>query len=125
MTYSDGEWRAGDEDATGEFLVIDIHDSDIATVDHAPATAAGRFYLGYQPRTYFENPDASEPVDNEAEAASFAAWAREVLGVEVAAADVLPLLAVEGEIDARDDFVEETVSELLKLVGLPVPQEIG
>ena len=41
LVYSDGAW--GDGPGDGAFLAIDIHDSDIATVDFRSAGSAGRF----------------------------------------------------------------------------------
>jgi hypothetical protein len=70
--YSDGAWRDQPADA---FLAIDFHDSDVATVDFQSASTAGRFYLGFQPRDYWGDPEASDPVDAEAQAAGLSAWA--------------------------------------------------
>ena len=74
--YRDGEWR--DHGGGERELVLDIHDSDIATVDYRPAPPGlGRFYLGYQPRDYFDDPDASWPVDIPAEIDGFVEIRRE------------------------------------------------
>ena len=41
------------------WLLVDIHDSDIATIRYRPiGTGSGTAYLGHTPRTYFENPAA-------------------------------------------------------------------
>lgn len=48
FVYSEGGWR--DEAVGDEYLAIDIHDSDIATVEYRPAPGEGCFYLGFQPR---------------------------------------------------------------------------
>lgn len=120
FVYSDGAWR--DDPAAEAFLAIDIHDSDIATVDFRPATAAGRFYLGFQPRDYWEDPDASDPVDADSEAAGLSSWAHEVLGVSVPAEQIRPLLAEDGVEEPDDDFVEETVMRLIQLLRLPLPE---
>ena len=122
LVYSDGEWR-DDETAEG-LLVIDIHDSDIATIDFKSATTKGRFYLGFQPRDYWDDPKASEIVDADTEVANFGAWAREALGLRVAAAEIRPLLALDGADEPVDDFVEETVARLIRLLRLPVPQQL-
>ena len=90
FVYSGGAWR--DEPAAEAFLAVDIHDSDIATVDFRSPATGGRFYLGFQPRDYWEDPDASAPVDADAEAAGLSTWASEVLDVRVPAAQILPLL---------------------------------
>ena len=125
FTYSDGAWTT--PDARREpYLVIDVHDSDIATVDYRPAgDAAGRCHLGFQPRVYFEDPTASPPVDNDAEARGLAHWALLATGREVDPRDVAALLASDDEDDDPEDlFVEETVRRLLELTGVPVPEEL-
>ena len=72
LSYSDGRWRRGRPTAV-PFLLVDVHDSDLATVDYRFADATGgRFYLGYEPRVYFEEPDAAPPVDTAEEAAGLA-----------------------------------------------------
>jgi len=125
FSYSGGTWTSPDA-VTEPFLVIAVHDSDIATVDYRPAAeAAGRCYLGFQPRVYFEDPTASAPVDNDAEARGFASWARLATGREVDPQDVAALLAPDDEdADPDDLFVEETVRRLLELAGVPVPEEL-
>jgi hypothetical protein len=120
FVYSNGAWR--DDPAAEAFLAIDIHDSDIATVDFRSATAAGRFYLGFQPRDYWEDPDASDPVDADSEAAGLGSWAHEVLGVSVPAEQIRPLLAEDGVKEPDDEFVEETVMRVIQLLRLPVPE---
>jgi hypothetical protein len=122
FVYSEGQWR---EDAVGdEYLAIQIHDSDVATVDYRSAARQGRFYLGFQPRDYFEDPAASEPVDIDGEASRLALWAREVLGVSVTPAEIQPLLARAGQEEPDDAFVDETVERLLRLLDLPLPDEL-
>lgn len=122
FVYSEGEWR--DEAAGNAYLAIDIHDSDIATVEYRPAPGQGRFYLGFQPRDYFEDPDASETVEADAEVDGLVRWAQRVLGIEVVAAQVRPLLAEDGTIEPADDFVEETTVRFIRLLGLPLPAEL-
>jgi hypothetical protein len=117
FVYSGAEWRV-DPSADGE-LAIDIHDSDIATVDFRSAAGEGRLYLGVLPGDYFGTGD--DDVDPDAEAAALAAWAREALGAEVTADEIRPLLAEEGDVEPVDDFVEETVARLIRLLGLPLP----
>jgi hypothetical protein len=126
FAFNGGTWAGAA--ATGEpNLVIDIHDSDIATVDYwPPGDASGRCYLGYQPRIYFEDPTASAPVDVDAEARGLAQWTRLVTGREIDPGDVAALLAPDDEDAEPDDlFVEETVRRLLELAGLPVPEELS
>jgi hypothetical protein len=122
FVYSDGAWR--DEPTAEAFLAVDIHDSDIATVDFRSPATAGRFYLGFQPRDYWEDPDASAPVDADAEAAGLSTWVSEVLDVRVPAAQIRPLLAEDGAEEPRDDFVEQTVIRLIELLQLPVPDPL-
>jgi len=125
FTFSAGEWTSADSLAE-PYLAVDVHDSDIATVDFRPAgDVAGRCYLGFQPRVYFEDPDASAPVDNAAAAHGLAGWARTATHREVDPDDVLALLATDDEdADPEDLFVEETVRRLLELLGVPVPEEL-
>ncbi len=119
FAYSDGRWSRGAPTAV-PFLLVDVHDSRIATVDHRRADASGgRFFLGYEPRIYFEEPDASPPVDVDAEAEGFAAWAREATGAEVDPAEVRPLLASPSGAPPAEEAVELTVDRLADLAGLP------
>jgi hypothetical protein len=102
------------------FLLLDVHDSRIATVDYRAADASGgRFHLGYEPRIYFEEPDAGDPVDTAAEAAGFARWVREAVGGDVDPDDVRALMASPSGAPPQDETVEETVDRLIALSGLP------
>ena len=122
--YDDGEWRDRAE-GTPE-LVVDIHDSDIATVDYRPAPPGlGRFYLGIQPRDYFADPDASRPVDVPAEVEAFVSWALQTLGRAPLPEDVRDLVAETGNTVPDDDFVEDTAAHLIKLLGLPLPAALA
>src|SRR4051812_49766148 len=121
LAYSDGRWTRGRPTAV-PFLVVDVHDSDLATVDYRFADATGgRFYLGYEPRVYFDEPDAAMPVDADAEAAGFARWAREAAEQDVDPADVRRLLAAPDGAPPEDESVELTVGRLVALAGLPAP----
>lgn len=122
FVYSGGEWR--DEPQGGEYLAIDIHDSDIAAIQYAPSPTARLFYLGHEPRDYFEDPSANVPVDRSAEAEAFAGWARRHLDAELKASEVLSLMAETGASEPIDVFVEETVVTLLERLGLPLPAEL-
>ncbi|GIG28136.1 hypothetical protein [Cellulomonas marina] len=123
LTYGGGEW--GGDPADEPSLTIEVHESDLATVTYRPAPEGlGRFYLGYQPRDYYDDPAESEPVDLAGEAEAFAAWAAEVGHDDVQPGEVRALLAEEGVEDPQDVFVEETVERLLRLVGLPVPDAL-
>jgi hypothetical protein len=119
--YSDGRWTVGGPTAV-PFLLVDVHDSDVATVDYRAADATGgRFFLGYEPRIYFEEPDAAAPVDTRAEAEGFSRWVRDAVGTEVDPDDVRRLMASPDGAPPRDDVVEETVERLCELAGLPAP----
>ena len=122
--FRDGQWQQ--RSGTGPELVVDVHDSDIATIDYRPAPPGlGRFYLGAQPRDFFADPDASEPVDVPAEVDAFVGWAAEALGHAPQPAELRPLVAEDGTAPAGDDAVEDTVVRLLDLLGLPVPEELA
>jgi hypothetical protein len=122
--YRDGQWQQ--RSGTGPELVVDVHDSDIATVDFRPAPAGlGRFYLGHQPRDYFADPEASRPIDVGAEVEAFLGWATDTLGRAPRAEDVRPLLAEHAGQQPVDDAVEDTVARLLELLGVPVPEGFG
>jgi hypothetical protein len=122
--YRDGEWREhGGETAE---LVVDIHDSDIATVDYRPAPPGlGRFYLGVQPRDYFADPDASRPLDVPAEVDGFVGWAERTLGRAPRPDAVRRLVAESGTAEPADDFVEDTAARLIGLLGLPLPPALA
>jgi hypothetical protein len=121
FAYSAGRWSTGAPTAV-PFLLLDIHDSDIATVDYRAADATGgRFFLGYEPRFYFDEADAATPVDTAAEAEGFAGWVREAAGTDVDRADVQRLMASPAGAPPEDEVVEQTVERLLTLAGLPLP----
>ncbi len=57
------------------WLLVDIHDSDIATIAYRPTgSGSGVAYLGVTPRTYFEDPGASAPSDVAREAGGLVEW---------------------------------------------------
>jgi hypothetical protein len=119
FVYSDGAWR---EVATsGEFLAIDVHDSSIATVDYAPVLegSSGRCFLGYEPRHYFEDETASEPVDAAAEARGLISWAAHMTGERPPYEAVGDLLADPGGAEPADVFVEDTTEKLVHLHAMP------
>ena len=121
LAFSEGRWSYGRPTAV-PFLLLDVHESDIATVDYRAADASGgRFFLGYEPRIYFEEPDAAAPVDIPAEAEGFARWIREVTGAEVDPGEVAALLASPDGTPPDHERVEESVERLLALAGLPAP----
>jgi hypothetical protein len=119
FAYNSGRWSAGRPTAV-PFVLIDVHDSRIATVDYRFADASGgRFYLGYEPRTYFEEPDAAGAVDTGLEAGGFVRWVREAEGGDVDPGDVQALMAAPDGAPPTDEQVEITVDRLLKLAGMP------
>jgi hypothetical protein len=121
FAYSAGRWSRNGPTAV-PFLIVDVHDSRIATVDYRAADATGgRFFLGYEPRIYFEEPDAGAPVDTVAEAAGFAGWVLEAEGRAVDPADVERLMAAPDGAPPEDEVVEDTVVRLAALAGLPAP----
>ena len=122
FAYSAGRWSGGGPTAV-PFLLVDVHDSRIATVDYRAADASGgRFFLGYEPRIYFEEPDAGAPVDTSAEAEGFARWLRDAEGRDVDPADVRRLMASPQGAPPAEETVEETLERLLTLAGLPLPE---
>jgi hypothetical protein len=128
------------------WLRIDIYDSDIAAVQYEPAgPGSGIAYLGYTPRTYFEDESASAPADVRREAEGLASWlARQQGGDDEAelremiasflAGDVQERHLDDGGSDSEDDagdlddgevFVEVKVARFLRAVGLPVPGDLS
>jgi hypothetical protein len=122
FAYSAGRWSTDGPTAV-PFLLVDIHDSGIATVDYRAADASGgRFFLGYEPRFYFDEPGAGSPVDVTAESEGFSAWVQEATGTDVDPADVARLMASPDGAPPPEEVsaVEETVDRLLELAGLPL-----
>jgi hypothetical protein len=118
FAYSAGRWSSDGPTAV-PFLIVDVHDSRIATVDYRAADATGgRFFLGYEPRIYFEEPDASAPVDTATEADGFARWVLEAEGRAVDPAEVQRLMAAPDGAPPED----EVVVRLAVLAGLPAPE---
>ena len=119
--YSEGRWSAGGPTAV-PFLLVDVHDGDVATVDYRFADASGgRFFLGWEPRIYFEQPDAADPVDVGTEATGFARWARDAVEADIDPDDVRRLMASPQGTPPADENVEQTVGRLAALAGLPAP----
>lgn len=103
-------------------LWVSVHDSDIATIEYQPSgSAAGRFYLGYQPRDYFDAPADHDPVDLAAESEGFSQWAAMVLGKDISPQEVRAIMAEEDVDEPVDTFVEDTVTRLLTRLDMPLP----
>jgi hypothetical protein len=147
-TYAfDGNtWNEFDPDTTHEphntspWLSIEIHDSDYAVIRYEPAGAgSGTAYIGYTPRTYFEDESASAPTDVLREAEGLATWLadQQRRSDQAAVRELIrPFLAeddpeqLEDQADLKDDadelddadiFVEVKVARFLSTVGLPIP----
>ncbi|HUQ56848.1 hypothetical protein [Lentzea sp.] len=145
--YEHGQWKTLSE---GELpplaepsFWIDIHDSDITSVVYAPVgPGSGVAYLGLTPRTYFENPNASDPTDVLREASGLAAWwalSHPSGDVVAKQAELLAFLAEDedpnefewdesedvDEIDDGEVFVEVKTKRFLAALDLPLPTELG
>lgn len=127
------------------WLLVDIHDSDIATLTYRPpGPGSGVAYLGDTPRTYFENPDASAPTDVAREAAGLGAWwaqqhggasdiERRAKEAELAAYLAEDLDPADMDLDDADDddlddaeiFVEVKTARFLAALDLPVPDALA
>jgi hypothetical protein len=120
------------------WLMISIHDSDLAMVIYEPAgPAAGFAYLGVTPRTYFEDDAESPPTDTAREAKGLAAWwsGRNPDASELAQAakarELRAFLAEDGvtpdmadDADDAEVFVEVKVARFLTALGLPIPEDL-
>ena len=89
------------------WLRVVIYDSDIADIGYHPAgPGTGVAYLGFTPRVYFEDDNASAPTDVEREAAGLAAWvaAYQGGGDETALQDLIaPFLASDDDSEGLED----------------------
>ena len=121
------------------WMLISIHDSDLAMVIYGPSgPAAGFAYLGFTPRTYFEDDTESPPTDIVREAKGLAAWwaGRNPDASELTRAakarELRAFLAADGvQPDMADDaddaevFVEVKVARFLAALGLPIPEDLS
>jgi hypothetical protein len=122
-------------DVPEPWLLIHISDSDIAMVVYEPPSpGSGVAYLGFTPRTYFEDNAASAPTDADRKARGLAAW---WAGQNPGADDVTrarktrelrAFLAADGvqpnqadDADDADVFVEVKAARFLTVLGLPTP----
>ena len=130
--YADHAWSEVDPDAEAgvpsePYMVVMIHDSDIAMIRYAPAgVGTGEAFLGHTPRAYFGDPAAPTAADTGIEAAGLAAWA-ELVGTSPAPDEIERFLASDDKQpdDRQDDvpdedvFVELKTARFLQTLGLP------
>jgi hypothetical protein len=139
--------RPGDTLSTGPepWLLVDIHDSDIATILYRPTgSGSGVAYLGFTPRTYFEDPDASAPTDVTREAEGLAEWWARYRGIadeaerRAKAAELVTYIATDSDsaeldpdedddaedLDDADIFVEAKTARFLAALDLPPVNEL-
>ena len=125
------------------WLLIDIHDSDICTVMYGPAgPGSGIAFLGFTPRTYFDDESASAPTDVVVEAEGLGAWwaglhpeasqqartatalaLRDFLATDDASVDDED--RPDDELDDAEVFVEIKTSRFLSALGLPTPDGLS
>lgn len=137
--YVDRAWAHVPPDAVPSglepWLWLDIHDSDFVTVQYAPrGDAAGIAFLGFTPRTYFEDETASEPTDPGLEALGLAQWwasmQSDPVDIDAKAVDLQAFLAedlppgLDDELDDEDIFVELKAERFLSAMGLPLPPDL-
>jgi hypothetical protein len=141
--FTRGEWHTWDPDAglpssvAVPWLSIDIHDSDFTTIRFAPPHgASGVAYLGITPRIYFGDESASASTDPFTEASGLSRWAHDLASSEVEDSDrvsaMQALLATDedpdeaaGEVDDSEIFVELKTAKFLRLIGLPLPDDLA
>ncbi|UTT71368.1 hypothetical protein NMQ03_09955 [Arthrobacter sp. DNA4] len=103
-------------------LRVSVYDSDIATIEYQPSgSATGRFFLGFQPRDYFDDPNDHDPVDLADESENFSGWAALVLGKDISPQEVRAIMAEEDVAEPLDTFVEDTLNRLLTRLDMPLP----
>ena len=116
--YSEGRWTTDGPTAV-PFLLVDIHDSRIATIDYRAADASGgRFFLGYEPRFYFDEPDAGHPVDTAAESQGFTAWVKDVTGTDVDPTAVAQLRVVAQSDEGLPQAVDRVRQRAARPAGM-------
>lgn len=99
-------------------LRLFLADSDFAEVRYHPVTApgTGSAFVGFTPRTYFENDEAPGCTDTAPDAVGLAAWA----GPGVSPIDVQELLADDASSPTDDNaLVESALDRLVSLLRLP------
>jgi hypothetical protein len=125
FVYTDGAWR--EVAISAEYLVIDIHDSSIATLHDAPVLngSSGRCFLGYEPRHYFEDETASQPVDPAPEASRLVSWALHMTSARPSFYAVQSLLAHPDGAVPADVFLEDAAEKLIRLLGISLPPDLA
>ncbi|PPK65275.1 hypothetical protein V5P93_003713 [Actinokineospora auranticolor] len=119
----------------GRWLAVVIFDSDLAEVRYQPAgPGTGSAFLGYTPRDYFGDEDASAPTDVPREAAGLAAWwadGDDAADTDGKAGEIEGFLAaddaphVHPKTDDADLFVEIKAARFLTALGLPLPPALA
>lgn len=123
---ADGDWSVYTtpdeipETLPDRTLRLFLADSDFAEVRYDPVTSpgTGAAFVGFTPRTYFENDEAPGCTDTAPDSAGLAAWA----GPGVSPADVQELLADDTTGTAPDfekEPVEQVLDRLVTLLRLP------
>jgi hypothetical protein len=135
-------WTLGNQpDIAEPWLLLDIHDSDIASLFYQPTgVGSGTAFLGVTPRVYFGDDSSSGPTDRHREAEGLTTWWELVHGRLVEPADRAAMVAqieayladdAEPDLDLNDDdlddaevFVEIKAGRFLTALGLPVPDDL-
>lgn len=116
----DGSAWAVRAPAPADWLTINIHDSDIGHVRFR--TGDGQWqsaFVGILPEVYFDDPSLAQEHDFPGTAAALAARVTAGGGGPVDVAALEGILSAAADDEPVDDFVEETVDEVVRLLGLP------
>jgi hypothetical protein len=134
------EQEPGHEPALPEpWLLVTIFDSDIAMVVYRPpGPGSGVAFLGFTPRTYFEDDAASSPTDVAREAKGLAGWwaGRNPDATDLTRAaktrELRAFLVADGarpsiadDADDAEVFVELKAARFLAALGLPAPDDLS
>jgi hypothetical protein len=134
--YDGAGWTSVDPTATVDVpepgLWVMVHDSDVTRLTYRPSgRGSGEAFVGYTPRSYFEDETASAPTDVAREAAGLHDWATAVVGSSPGEEAIAAFLAADEEeiddFDESDDaeiFVEVKTARLLTALGLPLPDAL-
>ena len=122
FAYSAGRWSSEGPTAV-PFLLVDVHDGDVVTVDYRMADASGsRFFLGYEPGSTSRSRTAATRVDAAAEAEGFARGSARPRAPRPIRARWRGCSPRRRARRPSDEVVDETVAEMLALAGLPDPE---